>query len=94
MNGSYFPALDHAIQDMNAAKSSYNTSMEGANNYGGEGAAKDAMNEEFEEKLSAIKARADELMGGMMGGRRRGGKSRKAKKSRKASKKARKTRRR
>lgn len=88
MNAPFFPELDNALANLDAAKGSYNSSVSGISNYGNEGAAKDAMDEEFDSKLDAIKTKADEMLGSMSGGRR------KQRKSRKAARKARKTRRR
>jgi hypothetical protein len=98
MNASYFPELDHALADLDEAKAYYASAVNKIGNYGNEGAAKDAINDEFDSKLDDIKTKVDEMLGAMRGGRRkpksRKGKSRKQRKSRKASRKARKTRRR
>lgn len=94
-NGApYFPDLDHALADLDAAEGSYDSMVGGISNYGNEGAAKDAMDEEFDSKLEAIRTKAGELLGGMEGGKRksRKGKSRKARKSRKSRKAGRKSR--
>jgi hypothetical protein len=87
-NAPYFPDLDHALADLDAAEGSYDATVGGISNYGNEGAAKDAMDEEFDSKLEAIRTKAGELLGGMEGGKRKGrkGKSRKGKASRKARK--------
>jgi len=87
-NTPYFPELDHALEDLNAAEGSYDSMVGGINDYTNEGVVRDAMDEEFDSKLEAIRVKAGQLMGGMEGGRRKGrkGKSRKGKASRKARK--------
>ena len=94
----YFPELDHALNDLTTAEANYNDmNPGGGSGYGNEGAAMDAINDEYQSKLEQIRDRAEQMLGGMRGGRRRRGrKTRKGKgrKSRKAGRKARKTRRR
>jgi hypothetical protein len=90
MNAPFFPELDHALADLDAAEGSYDATVGGISNYGNEGAAKDAMDEEFDSKLEAIRTKAGQLMGGMEGGKRKGRKSRKASRKTKKTRKGRK----